>query len=120
MWFLLRPKIITTRLNPLSARAFFDLFLLKNKKKFDFVTLFLTNGSTEIERYCTPFCRKCQAQKCQFFFITFFVSEVTAVRSDHGVMSCRCRWYVGYNYWQKNGISSKLQYCFCVYIFFLQ
>ena len=73
--------------NPLSARAFFWAFLEKYRK-FDFVTQFLRNGSTKIQGF-VEFCRKCQAllRKCQIFFIIFTVSGVTAVRSDHGVMS---------------------------------
>ena len=38
-------------------------------------------------KFSIPFCRKFQARKCQNIFIIFTVSGVTAVRSDHGVMS---------------------------------
>ena len=41
-------------LNPLSARAFFGLFL-KKYRKFEFVTQFLRNGSTKIQSFVYHF-----------------------------------------------------------------
>ena len=75
--------------NPL--RAFKSLFwtFLKQIAKFLLCNAISQEWMNQNTKLCIPYCRKSQAltQKCQNFVIIFTVSGVTAVRSDHGVMS---------------------------------
>ena len=75
-------------LNPLSARAFFWAFFLKISK------IWLCNAISQEwinqnRKFCIPFCSKFYplSKSSGTFFIIFIVSGVTAVQSDHGVMS---------------------------------
>ena len=75
-------------INPLSARAFLWAFFLNIEKLKD-CNAISQEWINQNAKFCIPFCRKFQAliRKCQIFFINLTVSGVTAVRSDHGVMS---------------------------------
>ena len=82
-------------INPLSARAFFGAFF--KYRKFDFVTQFLRNGSTKMQSFVYHFVENFKLLQendvvekknvVENLFTIFTVSRVTAVRSDHGVMS---------------------------------
>ena len=91
--FFCEKKIEISSRNPFSAGAFFWP-LFKTISKI-WLTQFLRNGSTKMQSFVYNFVYNFvenfyllhDVKKCQNIFIIFTVSGVTAVRSDHGVIS---------------------------------
>ena len=76
------------KFNPLSARAFFWAFFEKISKIW-YCNAISQEWINQNTKFCMPFCSNFYSLSTNSgtFFIIFTVSGVTAVRSDHGVIS---------------------------------